>query len=111
MSRYFDPEHDFLRTAYCGPNDGGVKRGDGAETGDNEARPTAHEEISEMEDLTILGKDDPALGLTNVAGVPPEDWAADTGATQVPEGEDPIAWEPADPKLTSKRKRSGPPAD
>jgi len=25
---------------WCGPNDGGIKRGDRAETGDNEARPT-----------------------------------------------------------------------
>lgn len=27
-------------TMWCGPNDGGIRRGEGAESGDNEARPS-----------------------------------------------------------------------
>jgi hypothetical protein len=103
----------------CGANDGGVKRGDRADTGDLEVRhkdgvgpggsgvragatsgnPTgdasalvegagaAHssadrtgiEATGGIEDLTVFDASDPALGLTNIGGVPPTDWAADTG--------------------------------
>jgi hypothetical protein len=106
-----------------GQNDGGIKRGDREDTGDNEARSTEEvyggdsdtgevtgdpsalgggpggaagsadledfqiENTGGIDDLTILDADDPALGLTNVPGHPPEDWAADTGPTRVPEGD------------------------
>jgi hypothetical protein len=36
-------------------------------------------------DLTILPASDPSLGLTDIGEVPPEDWAADTGPTKVPD--------------------------
>lgn len=99
-------------------NDGGIKRGDSAETGDEEARPqdgvgpggsgvrggekgeagaptfdpSSLEEVSgdshwgteDVEDLTVKPMTDASLGLTNVPGHPPEDWAADTGPTRTP---------------------------
>ncbi|MEO8128547.1 MAG: hypothetical protein ABJF23_07280 [Bryobacteraceae bacterium] len=101
-----------------GPNDGGIHRGEGFETGDNEARrpdgvgpdgsgvragddgpggmptadPSSEAEVLEstanrgveMEGLSIVDADDPNLGLTGIDGVPPEDWAADTGPTRNP---------------------------
>jgi len=108
-----------------GPNDGGIKRGDGFDTGDNQAAPNdgtgpdgsgvragddgpagmptfdpssdeevygggetfeaeAHSGSGTIDDLTILDADDPSLGLTNTDDVPADDWAADTGPTQVP---------------------------
>lgn len=61
---------------WCGPNDGGIKRGDSAETGDEQAQRT--ETIardgygldtvtgdSDLEDLSVFNADDPSLGLTN----------------------------------------------
>lgn len=82
-------------TLRCGPNDGGIKRGDSAETGDEQAQPNetmARDGYgldnlgpgadSDLEDLNILDADDPTLGLTNVGGKPAEDWAADTGPTR-----------------------------
>lgn len=36
------------------------------------------------DDLTVVGADDPNLGLTNFGGKGPDDWAADTGRTKVP---------------------------
>jgi len=33
-------EEDWIRYIWCGPNDGGIKRGDRADTGDEEANPT-----------------------------------------------------------------------
>ncbi len=38
----------------------------------------------ELGDLTVLPAEDPSLGLTNLDGNP-EDWAADTGPTQIPD--------------------------
>lgn len=110
---------------YCGANDGGVKRGDRADTGDLEVRhkdgvgpagsgvragatsgnPTGDtsamvegpgathsnagtsgiESTGGIEDLTILDASDPTLGLTNIGGGPPDDWAADTGPEHSPE--------------------------
>ena len=98
-----------------GPNDGGIKRGDRTDTGDDEARPTEQEEDGsygeeadhlithhlpdvpeetdveevppspDLEDATILNAEDPRLGLTNTSTVPADDWAADTGPTRTPE--------------------------
>lgn len=98
-----------------GPNDGGIKRGDRSDTGDDEARPTEQEGVGgfgedadhlitndlpdvpeetdaepvpvspDLEDATILNAEDPRLGLTNTSTVPADDWAADTGPTRTPE--------------------------
>lgn len=38
----------------------------------------------DMENFHVAGAGDPTLGLTNVPGHPPEDWAADTGPTRTP---------------------------
>src|ERR1700679_491128 len=75
---------------YTSPNQGGIKRGDRAETGDLEARPseTADNAVSdatsgdELDQLTVKDVDDPDLGLTDIGDVPAEDWAADTGPTR-----------------------------
>jgi hypothetical protein len=108
-------------------NRGGIKRGDRADTGDEQARPndgvdqggsgvegggsndvghpTADASalggtrtidtdpsgrLSGDDDLTELdvrGGSDPSLGLTNVGGQAPEDWAADTGPTRTGEAD------------------------
>ena len=109
MIHFHDPNDD--RVSYsCGANDGGVKRGDRAETGDEEARPTAGAEPedegaslgqSDLDDLAILDADDPSLGLTDIAGVPPEDWAANTGPTRSAEERDRVSWD----QLKSKPNR------
>ncbi len=92
-----------MPTYYCGPNDGGIKRGDRADTGDEEARPTRTQELEEQEeslgtasidDLTVHPADDGALGLTDIGSIPPDDWAANTGPTEVAEGENRAEWEP-----------------
>lgn len=74
----------------CGPNDGGIKRGDRAGTGDEQARPAkargAGQPVDdELEELHETAADDGSLGLTNTEGHPPEDWAADTGPTRTPQ--------------------------
>ena len=100
-----------------GPNDGGLRRGEGEESGDNEARPTekgsgdAHATVEdtafggassishpssshfdlEEEDLDgheIMQPDDGRLGLTNLGNTPADDWAADSGETAVPDAEE-----------------------
>ena len=77
-----DPEY----TLYCGSNDG-ISRGDRADTGDLEARPTSRPRRSEdLEDLSIVDAEDGSLGLTNIGNKGPDDWAADTGPTAVNEG-------------------------
>jgi len=48
---------------------------------------------AEIDDLNIKNADDPTLGLTNVGGKEPEDWAADTGQTRIAEGREPAAWD------------------
>jgi hypothetical protein len=75
-------------------NDGGIKRGDRADTGDNEAQPTVYPKRSEdptsvsvLEELTVTDADDPKLGLTNIGDVPADDWAADTGPTHSAEAD------------------------
>ena len=76
---------DAENTLYCGPNDG-ISRGDREDTGDLEARPTRSSRTSEdLEDLSIVNADDGSLGLTNVGGKGPDDWAADTGPTATDE--------------------------
>ena len=100
-----------------GPNDGGIKRGDSIETGDEQARPndgtgpdgsgvragddgpggmptvdpSSEAEVESagysgegIEDLSVVDADDPNLGLTDIDGVPPDDWAADTGPSRNP---------------------------
>ncbi len=101
----------------CVANDGGIKRGDRSETGDERARPNkpasrdplddgdvsnltgqlpdtpdetdveAPEVLPDSDDASIMDADDPRLGLTNVGSVPPDDWAADTGPTKTAESE------------------------
>jgi hypothetical protein len=106
---YSDP--DDARAYWCGPNDGGIKRGDRADTGDDEAQPTAGAEPedetealdqTDLDDLTVLPASDGALGLTDIGDVPPEDWAADTGPTHSAEEQDRVAWD----QLRSKPTRS-----
>lgn len=153
MARISEPG-DESRQYWCGPNDGGIKRGDRAETGDNEARPTdgvgpggsgvsggesgssqgfptadpssegaidggtgssrirglddEPESIATSEDLadlTIKPATDASLGLTDIEGVPADDWAADTGPTHSAEEGDFLAWDQLDsktPKETTK---------
>lgn len=103
---------------YTSANTGGIKRGDSAETGDLKAKPTdksdragsgagahvtgdpsalgpsrgrtpLHADGNDLDDLTVMDADDPALGLTNIGDVPPEDWAADTGPTHSGEADAP----------------------
>jgi hypothetical protein len=95
-----------------GPNDGGIKRGDRSDTGDNEARgkpevgqggsgvgdstadpssigtgPGAHNdrtgELDVDEGLQIRDENDPDLGITS-GDAPGDDWAANTGQTRNP---------------------------
>jgi len=70
---------------YTSPNTGGIKRGDSAETGDLEARPTPDGDLNEegldstdvLEDLEVKPADDPSLGITNIGAIPPDDPIAD----------------------------------
>lgn len=79
---------DFL---WLGPNDGGIKRGDREDTGDNEARPSETGGpddaggTSELDELAIVDADDPNLGLTT-GDEENDDWAANTGPTNTDEG-------------------------
>jgi hypothetical protein len=109
--RFRDPD-DFQPGFWCGPNDGGIKRGDSAETGGEEAGPTdgaGPEDETELlhqadlDDLTVLDADDPSLGLTDIGDVPPEDWAADTGPTHSAEEKNRVAWD----QLKSKPSHKG----
>ncbi|HYZ84282.1 MAG TPA: hypothetical protein VE621_07755 [Bryobacteraceae bacterium] len=83
-------------------NDGGVKRGDRADTGDLTAIPKGGRKSPEaggaldpnnpfpeggLEDLTFKEATDPTLGLTNIGTKEAEDWAADTGPTRSAEEE------------------------
>ena len=95
---------------WCGPNDGGIKRGDRASTGDEQARPTQDPNdidpdavTDDIDDLTIRGAGDGSLGLTNIGKKPPEDWAANTGPTEAgnPDEEDAIEFDPVEPKLSN----------
>ena len=118
--RYNDPAFEGTGKQWCGPNDGGIKRGDRAVTGDEAARPNQNpDEIDpdavtdDIDDLTIRSSDDGSLGLTNIGNKPPEDWAADTGPTDVgnPDEEDAVEWEPVEPNISNcdaPRKRKSP---
>lgn len=46
------------------------------------------EEREDFDGLEIMQADDGRLGLTNLGDVPPDDWAADSGATAVPDAEE-----------------------
>jgi hypothetical protein len=91
-----------IRSLILGANDGGIKRGDRTETGDEEARPnTLNEELPIPEDeaigtfeenpdpdendMEILTPYNPRSGVTNTSRRPVDDWAADTGPSQTPE--------------------------
>lgn len=96
------PTASVLFTMNLGPNDGGIKRGDRSETGDEEARPNTLDdempnpeddaidtfeenpdpESSDMETVTPFN---PRSGVTNTARRPRDDWAADTGPSRTPE--------------------------
>lgn len=47
-----------------------------------------------IDELHTRNVDDPSLGLTNVAGRPAEDWAADTGPTRSAESSEGVGWDP-----------------
>ena len=98
-----------------GMNDGGIKRGDSIETGDEEAQPTAGREPddelellgeSDLDDLAVLNADDQELGLTDIDAVPPQDWAADTGPTRSAEDQDRIGWDPLGSRPTHENART-----
>ena len=94
---------DAVRSMILGPNDGGVKRGDRTDTGDEQARPnildTGELPISEDEaignyeegsdpdanEMEIVSPFNPRSGVTNTSRRPADDWAADTGPAQTPE--------------------------
>jgi hypothetical protein len=96
------PPAGVLLDLYLGPNDGGIKRGDRAETGDEQARPnilddeqpspeddaigtfeeTPDPDSNDMETVTPYN---PRSGITNTGRRPRDDWAADTGPSQTPE--------------------------
>ncbi len=44
-------------------------------------------ELGDYDGVEIMQPTDGRLGLTNVGGVPPDDWAADTGETHTAESE------------------------
>jgi hypothetical protein len=97
---------------WLGPNDSSINRGDRADTGDEEARPTEkgsgefqptfdstslggessiaippggsdmEEELRDMDGFEIVEATDGRLGLTDIGDVPADDWAADTGPTR-----------------------------
>lgn len=96
------PSPGVLLKMYLGANDGGIKRGDRSETGDEEARPdildndlpppeddaidtfeeTPDPDSNDMETVTPYNS---RSGITNIARRPRDDWAADTGPSQTPE--------------------------
>jgi hypothetical protein len=51
------------------------------------SRFSVEEELRDYDGIEVMEASDGRLGLTNVNDVPPDDWAADTGETKVPEGE------------------------
>ncbi|MGI8960583.1 MAG: hypothetical protein ACR2IV_12620 [Bryobacteraceae bacterium] len=98
--------------------DSTIRRGQREETGDNQAQPTetgsgprptadptslggktsirqkpeggfnAEEERRDSYGMEVVEPTDGRLGLTDIGDVPPDDWAANTGPTRSPEGED-----------------------
>jgi len=98
----FPPNGALLTAIHLGPNDGGIKRGDRTETGDEEARPNIldHEmpppeddaidtfeeaPAPDSNDMETVTPYNPRSGITNTARRPRDDWAADTGPSQTPE--------------------------
>lgn len=115
MIRFHDQD-DSPVSYSCAANDGGIKRGDRAATGDEEAGPTAGAEPedetesigqADLDDLAVLDADDPSLGLTDIDTVAPEDWAANTGPTRSAEERDRVSWDP----LKSKPDRGEEPGE
>ncbi len=104
--RFYQSNLDFsdaIRNLILGPNDGGIKRGDRTDTGDEEARPSIldtgelpipeDEELGTYQegpdpdesDMEIVSPYNPRSGITNTSRRPVDDWAADTGPSQTPE--------------------------
>src|SRR3954447_5929245 len=52
--------------------------------GNDEFEGIADEGSGGIDSLTVVSADDPSLGLTDVDGNSPDDWAADTGPTRNP---------------------------
>lgn len=48
----------------------------------------AEEELRDNYGMEVVEATDGRLGLTNFGDIPADDWAADTGPTRSPEGED-----------------------
>lgn len=102
-------DEKYYPTMSCGANDGGIKRGDRADTGDLEAKvqPNRHRDLTAdgaLEELNVRDAHDPSLGMTNIGDVPPDDWAADTGPTQTGEAaeDDWIEMPPDEPRKPPK---------
>jgi hypothetical protein len=53
--------------------------------GEGAATTRGTEGTGGIDDLTVVRADDPSLGLTNRGKKGPDDWAADTGETRVPD--------------------------
>jgi len=102
-----------------GRSGSGVPGGDGGSTGhvtgssDALAEPVSGDWIEradvlgaaeDLEDFTITDAGDPNLGLTGVAGHPPEDWAANTGPTVNPDAEELEVVPPPEEPRPRKRK-------
>jgi hypothetical protein len=59
---------------------------DGIDAGDTTVTDSGIPDVLEdVDGMTVLPASDPALGLTNVADRPAEDWAANTGPTRTAE--------------------------
>lgn len=107
----FSDPGDGSVTYSCSANDGGIKRGDRADTGDEAAAPTAGAEPadesesigqSDLDDLAVLDAGDPSLGLTDIDDVPPQDWAANTGPARSAEERDRVSCDPLKSKPNRK---------
>lgn len=78
-------------------SNGGMGGAEGHKTGDASALGESMSSTSgspldsdgDLDDLTVMDASDPALGLTNIGMVPPQDWVADTGETVSGESEAP----------------------
>ena len=65
------------------PSAGGL-RPSRAYAGNDEVEGIEDEGAGGIGDLTVVSSEDPSLGLTDVDGKTPDDWAADTGPTRNP---------------------------
>jgi len=106
-----------------GPSGSGVAGGDGGATGHVTGSPDALAEpvdgewlqpddalagAEDLEDFTVTDAGDPSLGLTNVPGHSPQDWAANTGPSRnldaVDEDVAPPPPDPRDPECAGNKK-------